>query len=1030
MVRVAYIALLAALTTAALPAESAAQAVASGTIAGVVRDTSGAVMPGVTVEAASPALIEKTRSAVTDAEGNYKIIDLRPGAYVVTFTLSGFSTLRREGIELSTGFTATVNADMKVGALEETLTVTGASPVVDTQNTRTQNVLSRETLDSLPTGRSYYGYATLTVGASSAVSGGGQDVGGTVGEAYGFFTIHGSSSADGDVNIDGMTINNNIGAGGGSSKQFHLNQVGIQEVVVTTGGGSAEQPYSGVSVNAVPKDGGNRFSYHFFTADTAEALQTNNVKNNESLKSRFVTRASQVKKIWDIGGGVGGPIVKDKLWFYTAHRTWGNAIYVPGAFYPLTSGGPRFVPDRSRRAYTDFFQRDHTGRVTYQANAKHKFTGQVGGQHSCNCNYWIQWGIVEQDATVDYDYLPAVVSQGTWTYTVNNKLLIQAGVSHLYNRLDVRPTADTQPTDISIMELSTGRQFNSYAVHPVPVPAIDIRNYGDNEQLGQHNERLAVSYVTGSHAAKFGFTMSQGRESYANLYVQQSVAYQYFNGVPSTLTQYASPASNDQRMRTMGIFAQDQWTLKRLTANLGVRFDYLNGRVPAQSRPAGIFLGALNFQEVENVPNYKDVSPRLGAAYDLFGNGKTAIKGSFGRYVMSVGTNIARSLNPANALVSATTRTWNDSQFGAGDPRTGNFRPDCDLFNFDTNGECGPINNRAFGTLGATRQWDPDLLEGWGIRQHNWQTSLGIQHELRPGFGIDVSWFRTSFGGLTVTQNTSLTPADFDKYCITGPSSSRLPGGGGAQICGLYDVKPEKFGIVTPQVSKASDFGDWAYVYNGVDAQFKSRFGKGGLLNGGVSISRTVIDSCFATSHPEITVISPAFAGAAGAAGGQAQAQPNTCRIEPPLGAGTQFKLSGLYPLPYDVQVAATFQNLPGTPHAATWVAGNAQISQSLGRNLAACPATGACSATRAIDIIPFQELFEDRITQMDLRLTKVIRLGRARIQGMAEMYNVFNAAAATGVSAAFPAAAPAFWLFPYQIMGGRLFKFGAQFDW
>ena len=350
-------------------------------------------------------------------------------------------------------------------------------------------MLSRETIDSLPTGRSYYGYSTLTVGASSAVSGGGQDVGGTVGDAYGFFTIHGSSSGDGDVNIDGMTINNQIGAGGGSSKQFFLNQAGIQEVVVTTGGASAEQPYSGASVNAVPKDGGNRFSFHFFTADTSEALQNDNL--SDSLRQRFVTATSQVKKVWDIGGGVGGPIAKDKLWFYTAHRYWGNDIYVPGAFYPLTRGGPRFVPDPSKRAFVDFNQRDHTGRVTYQAAAKHKFTGQVGWQHSCNCNYWIQWGLVEQDATVDYDYLPAVVSQGTWSYTVNNKLLIQAGVSYLYNRLDVTPSSLTKPTDIAITELSTGRAFNAYTT-ALPHTVIDIRNYGDNEQLGQHNERFSV----------------------------------------------------------------------------------------------------------------------------------------------------------------------------------------------------------------------------------------------------------------------------------------------------------------------------------------------------------------------------------------------------------------------------------------------------------------------------------------------------------------------------------------------------------
>jgi hypothetical protein len=1016
MFRVA-IALLAALTTVVVrPAESSAQAVAAGSIAGVVRDTTGAVLPGVTVEAASQALIEKVRTAVTDGEGRYIIVDLRPGTYSVTFTLPGLATFRREGIELTTGFTATANAEMKVGALEETVTVTGASPVVDTQNTRSQNVLSRETIDSLPTGRTYYGFAALTVGANSAVSGGGQDVGGTVGDAYGFFTIHGSSSSDGDVNIDGMTINNQIGAGGGSSKQFHLNQAAIQEIVVTTGGASAEQPYSAASVNAVPKDGGNQFSFHFFTTHTAEALQQENL--NDSLRQRFVTATSKVRTVYDVGGGVGGPIVKDKLWFYTALRTWGNDIYVPGAFYPLTRGGARFGPDTSKRAFTAFYQRDSTTRLTYQAAAKHKFTGQVAYQHSCNCNYWIQWGLVEQDATVDYLYEPAVVSQGTWSYTVNNKLLIQAGVSYLYNRLDVTPSALTQPTDVSITELSTGRQFNAYAA-----PVLDIRVYGDNEQLGQHNERFSVSYVTGSHAAKFGFTTMQGRESYERLYVNQARAYQYLNGVPVSLTQYASPSANDQRVKmNMAIFAQDQWSLKNLTLNLGVRFDYLNGYVPAQTRPAGIYTPELKFDQIDNVPNYKDVAPRLGAVYDLFGNGKTAIKGSFGRYAMSVGTNIARSLNPANAIVSATSRTWGDAN--------GNFQPDCDLFNFNANGECGPINNRAFATLGSIRQWDPELREGWGVRQHNWQSSLGIQHELRPGFGIDVTYFRTSFGGFTVNQNTALTRADFDSYCITSPSSSRLPNGGGEQICGLYDVKPARFGIVDPLITKASNFGDWTHVYDGVDAQFRSRFGNGGQLQGGVSISKTLVDTCFATEHPDITLSSPAFPGGAGAAGREAHAQPNTCRINPPLGAGSQFKLSGLYPFPYGINVSATFQNLPGTAHAALLQASNTQIRQTLGRDLSGCPATGVCTATRAIDIIPFQENFEDRITQLDVRLTKVLRFGKARVQGMVDVYNVFNAAAATGVSSAFPAAAPAFWLFPYQIMGGRLFKFGAQFDW
>jgi hypothetical protein len=1015
MARMNGVGFLIALATAVWPTSSSAQAVSSGSIAGIVRDATGAVLPGVTVEASSPVLIEKTRTVVTDAEGNYKIIDLRPGTYAVTFTLPGFATYRREGIELSTGFTATTNAEMKVGSLEETLTVTGASPVVDTQNTRSQNVLSREMIDTLPTGRTYYGYATLTVGASSAVAGGGQDVGGTVGDAYGFFTIHGSSASDGDVNVDGMSINNQIGLGGGQSKLFFLNQVGIQEIVVTTGGASAEQPYSGVSVNAVPKDGGNRFSFSFFTSDTVKALQANNI--NDSLRQRFVTAASQVKKVYDVGGGVGGPIVKDKLWFYTAHRVWGNEIYVPGAFYPLTRGGARFAPDRSKPAFTDFYQQDHTGRFTWQASEKHKFTGQVSAQNNCACNYWIQWGIREQDATVNYKYLPIVLTQGTWSYPVTSKLLISAGMSYLYNEMTVTPNDQVRPTDIAITELTTGRQFNAFAS-----PNLDIQNYGNGELFSQHNERFSISYVTGSHAAKFGVTTMQGRETYEHIYINESLAYQYLNGAPVSLTQYASPTTQDMRIKmALGLYAQDQWTLKRLTANLGVRFDYLNGYVPATNRPGGRFIGPVSFPQVNNLPNYKDISPRLGAAYDLFGDGKTAIKGSLGRYTMAVGTAIARSSNPANAIVNSANRTWNDQLFGAGDPRSGNFVPDCNLSDLDPNGECGAISNRAFGTVGSLLQWDPELLEGWGVRPYNWQASIGVQHELRSGFGIDVSWFRTSFGGFTVTQNTSLTRDDFDSYCITGPADARLPGGGNARVCGLYDVKPAKFGIVNNLVTKADNFGDWKQVFNGVDAQFRSRFGRGGLLQGGVSISRTVADTCFATDHPELSLPVSAVSGLV------SPTNPGFCRVEPTLGAGSQLKFSGIYPLPYDVQVAATFQNLPGTARSAQFVAGNAQIAPSLGRNLSNCPPSGACPATRIVEIVPLQTIFEDRITQVDLRLTKAFRFGGARLQGMADVYNLFNAAAATGVSTRY---AGSFWLFPYQIMGGRLFKFGAQINW
>ncbi|MBM3776899.1 MAG: carboxypeptidase regulatory-like domain-containing protein, partial [Acidimicrobiia bacterium] len=229
------------------PDAGAAQSATTGAIAGAVRDATGAVLPGVTVEAASPTLIEKVRVAVTDAQGQYKIVELRPGEYVVTFTLPGFATVRREGLELTTGFTATVNADMKIGGLEETITVTSANPVVDVQNTRTRTVLSREVQDALPTGKSVNAFGALTLGAKVT---GQQDVGGSTGENTSTFGVHGSAGDDAKMMLDGMSFSG-IGSGGVGVRHYQINNMAVEEVTVTSRGVSAETEAGGLFINNV-----------------------------------------------------------------------------------------------------------------------------------------------------------------------------------------------------------------------------------------------------------------------------------------------------------------------------------------------------------------------------------------------------------------------------------------------------------------------------------------------------------------------------------------------------------------------------------------------------------------------------------------------------------------------------------------------------------------------------------------------------------------------------------------------------------
>ncbi len=271
-----------------LPSTVWAQA-ETGSISGVVRDISGAVVPGVTVEAASPALIEKVRSVVTDNQGLFRIVDLRPGLYTVTFTLTGFNTFRREGIELTTGFNATVNAEMIVGALEETVTVSGQAPVVDIQNVQQQTTLSRDVLDAIPTSRRPAQFITLIVGADGGANASTlHDVGG-VGSDRAFFGVHGQRADDMTYNFGGM--DSRVFSGGG----FQYNAHTFQEVVVETAAGSAESTTGGVQINIIPKDGGNTFSGTVGTEITGPGLSFDNV--NDDLRARGVTKGGRSQKV-------------------------------------------------------------------------------------------------------------------------------------------------------------------------------------------------------------------------------------------------------------------------------------------------------------------------------------------------------------------------------------------------------------------------------------------------------------------------------------------------------------------------------------------------------------------------------------------------------------------------------------------------------------------------------------------------------------------------------------------------------------
>ncbi len=329
-------------------------------IVGVVTDTTGAILPGVTVEASSPALIEGTRTAITDSNGRYAIVELRPGTYTVLFTLPGFSTVRREGVELTAAFAANVPAQMRVGAVEESLTVAAPSPVVDLQNVVSQRLVSREVLESVPSGKSWSQVGVLMVGISSSLT----DVGGSAGENQNPMTAHGGAANDKIIEMEGLRLGLLASGGSYSSTGISANDAATQELSFEIGAISAETSGGGVRVNIIPREGGNRFSGSLFGNFANESLTSDNFTGVEKFQRAGVTAPDRVKQIYDTSGALGGPIVRDRLWFFTSQRAWGFQNYRADAFYEVNPidyiwdyapapAGAGLTPERDFQAYDD-----------------------------------------------------------------------------------------------------------------------------------------------------------------------------------------------------------------------------------------------------------------------------------------------------------------------------------------------------------------------------------------------------------------------------------------------------------------------------------------------------------------------------------------------------------------------------------------------------------------------------------------------------------------------------------------------------
>jgi hypothetical protein len=1068
-------------------------------IAGVVKDTSGGVLPGVTVEIASPALIEKVRTTTTDANGAYRVAGLPVGTYTVTFVLTSFNSVQHSNVLLSSGLTAAVNAELGVGNLREAVVVEAQAATIDVQSARQVTVFSGDDLKDLPAVRNVSNLMNLVPGITMQTglinSAGGVCVGG-VGvwcspNVYSFNAHSSQLDADGlrqgRLMVDGMVLNTASNTVTGVIGGYIADVTNAQEVSFSLSGALGESETGGTSINIVPRTGGNRYAGTYYTHYTQKEWFD---KNDGTHKGNPVTGApaAQAQHIiheHDVTGSFGGPIRRDALWFYATARTQRKEASTADRLWPNRNSGiwgKNYQPDRSVEPlnYMNMWNNAST-RITWQAKGNNKFNlfwdEQDSCQDPCGGSVATFWSPESQWSVHTY---PNRVNQLRWTNPFTNRILLEGGwtyttqhynfTKHRYyeNPQDI-PRIQESGTTVGLDETAT-RFNNGQSVWSGSISSGNLDNLDNNRVF------LSSSLVTGSHNAKIQYD-GQFYSQVQNVVLNQPrLTFTYmtpgatcfnaanpsastcgntslhfpsdpFNSVrrpvPTSVTIDAGDRTFDENVSTHSVFVQDQWTVKRFTLSGAIRYDHARSQYGETCIGPDIYVAVGYCTPAADGVRFHDITPRANVAWNVFGDGKTAVKFNVGRYLGAAGfQDVYTGANPARRTLNSMNRTWDDLN--------GNRMPDCvwtDAAEHTTLGDrCGNVGAqtmRRFGKdpylldetgdaiglntthCGRTEKGipqavldycgraDQNLLSGYGKRRSEWQFGFGVQREILPRLSAEVTynqrWYRNQENTDTIGVGCDLYGADteacidgmmnythpqYSFYSFRAPLDPRLPDGGGYLINGLSNRST----ATAPSGPDAITRTDYYYGWRGIDTNFVYRARGGFRINGGTSTGKSVRNICTVMDSPDVRMRE----------GG------HNPSCEPWRPWQTNVRGSASYTIPWiDVLTSVTFQSRPGTERSANvqftyrdaiWAPG----SEWRATNTAGCPTTGANAApvgcfygvnnnnNITTNVLDFSDLWGERISLADVKFAKNFRFQGRRLNVGVDVYNVTNSDAVT----------------------------------